>query len=120
MEIRINKEIKDYRESLFLGLSTRQFLCSVGALGTAVGIYFGLRNVLDKELVSWLCILCSAPLAIAGFFKYHGMNFEQFIVAYVRSTLGSKVRIYQSENYLYDMYEEVVADVYIQEKKVKK
>ena len=40
MEIRINKEIKDYHESLFFGLSTRQFICSVAAVGAAVGIYF--------------------------------------------------------------------------------
>ena len=30
MEIRINKEIKDYHESLFMGLSMRQFMCSAG------------------------------------------------------------------------------------------
>ena len=52
LEIRINKEIKDYHESLFFGLSMRQFACSVAAVGAAVGIYFGLKNVLDKETVS--------------------------------------------------------------------
>ena len=45
MEIRINKEIKDYHESLFFGLSFRQFACSVAAVGAAVGVYFGLRNI---------------------------------------------------------------------------
>lgn len=56
MEIKINKEIKDYHESLFFVLSVRQFACSVAAVGAAVGIYFGLRNVVGKEMVSWLCI----------------------------------------------------------------
>ena len=79
MEIRINKEIKDYHESLFMGLSMRQFMCSLGAVGAAVGIYFGLSNVLERDPVSWLCIVCAAPLAAAGFFKYRGMNFEQFV-----------------------------------------
>ena len=112
MEIRINKEIKDYHESLFFGLSMRQFVCSLAAVGAAVGIYFGLRNVLDKETVSWLCIVCAAPLAAAGFFKYNGLNFELFVVAYVYSEfLCSGVRTYQSENYLYDAYKEVIADV---------
>lgn len=55
MEIRINKEIKDYHESLFFGLSFRQFACSVAAVGAAVGVYFGLRNIVGKEMVSWLC-----------------------------------------------------------------
>lgn len=121
MEIRINKEIKDYHESLFFGLSMRQFVCSLAAVGTAVGIYFGLSNVLDKETVSWLCIVCAAPLAAAGFFKYNGLNFEQFVVAYVYSEfLCSGVRTYQSENYLYDAYKEVIADVFVRKEKGKK
>ena len=32
MEIKINKEIRAYRETLFFGLSTRQFICSVLAV----------------------------------------------------------------------------------------
>ncbi len=121
MEIRINKEIKDYHESLFFGLSMRQFVCSLAAVGAAVGIYFGLSNVLDKETVSWLCIVCAAPLAAAGFFKYNGLNFEQFVVAYVYSEfLCSGVRTYQSENYLYDAYKEVIADVSVRKEKGKK
>ena len=64
-----------------------------------------LRSVkcLDKETVSWLCIVYAAPLAAAGFFKYNGMNFEQFVVAFIHSEfLCSGVRTYQSENYIYD------------------
>ena len=121
MEIRINKVIKDYHESLFMGLSMRQFICSLGAVGAAVGIYFGLSNVLDKETVSWLCIVCAAPLAAAGFFKYNGMNFEQFVIAYIYSEfICSGVRTYQSENYIYDAYKEVLKDVSVRKKETKK
>ena len=121
MEIRINKEIKDYHESLFMGLSMRQFICSLGAVGAAVGIYFGLSRILDKETVSWLCIVCAAPLAAAGFFKYNGMNFEQFIVAFVYSEfLCAGVRTYKSENYIYEAYKEVLNDVSVRKEKTKK
>ena len=121
MEIRINKEIKDYHESLFMGLSMRQFMCSLGAVGAAVGIYFGLSNVLDKETVSWICIVCAAPLAAAGFFNYNGMNFEQFVVAYIYSEfICSGVRTYQSENYIYEAYKEVLKDVSVRKEKNKK
>jgi len=121
LEIRINKEIKDYHESLFMGLSMRQFMCSLGAVGAAVGIYFGLKGVLDKETVSWLCIVCAAPLAAAGFFNYNGMNFEQFVVAYIYSEfLCSGVRTYQSENYIYEAYKEVLKDVSVRKEKTKK
>ena len=121
MEIRINKEIKDYHESLFFGLSTRQFICSVAAVGAAIGIYFGLGQFLDKETVSWLCIVCAAPLAIAGFFKYNGMTFEQFVVAYILSEfICSGERVYESENYLLEMCKEVERDVQAQKKKAER
>ena len=121
MEIRINKEIKDYHESLFMGLSTRQLVCSVAAIVIAVGVYFGLSGKFSKETVSWLCILCASPLAAAGFFKYNGMNFEEFVTAYVRSEfLCAGVRTYKSENFLYDAYKEVLKDVSVRKEKGKK
>ena len=43
MEIKIPKEIREYRESIFFGLTTRQFICSLLALGVAVGVYFLLQ-----------------------------------------------------------------------------
>ena len=52
MEVRINKEVRNYQESLFFGLSLRQFLFSLVAVSVAVGIYFGLRPVL-AGCVSW-------------------------------------------------------------------
>ncbi len=45
IEVRINKEVRDYQESLFFGLSLRQFLFALLAVLVAVGLYFGLRNV---------------------------------------------------------------------------
>lgn len=85
MEIKINREIREYKENMFFGLSLRQLVFSVLACGVAVGIYFGLRNVLGTETVSWLCILGAAPFAAMGFVKYHGMTAEKFVIAWVRS-----------------------------------
>ena len=117
MEIRINKEIKDYHESLFFGLSARQFICSVAAVGAAVGVYFGLKDIVGKETVSWLCVVCAAPLAAAGFFKYNGMQLEEFITAWFRSEfIYAGVRTFKSENILYNIYKEVLVDA----KKAKK
>lgn len=108
MEIKVNKEIKNYKESIFFGLSFRQFLCSALALGAAVGVYFGLRNVLDKETVSWLCIVCAAPVAVTGFFQYNGLNFEKFVWAVIKSEfLLSGVRLYKSRNIYNELLEEV-------------
>ena len=111
MEIKINKEISEYSEGLFFGLNTRQFLCSAAAVGVAVGTYFGLKDILGRETVSWVCILCAAPFAAAGFFKYNGMTFEKFIAAYIRSEfICSGKRVYKSENVLYNLYKEGLRD----------
>ena len=38
--MKINPEIRDYTESVFFGLSIRQFIFSVFAVLVAVGLYF--------------------------------------------------------------------------------
>ena len=53
MEIKTNKEIRDYKESIFWGLSLRQFLFSCLGIAVSVGIYFLLRNRLGTGAVSW-------------------------------------------------------------------
>ena len=88
MEIKINKEIRDYQESVFMGLSLRQFLFSLLAIAVAVGVYFGLQGVLGAETVSWLCVIAAFPFAILGFVKYHGMTAEQFIIRLPRTRCG--------------------------------
>lgn len=40
MEVKINKEIRNYTEYMFFGLSFRQLIFSVLACGVAVGLYF--------------------------------------------------------------------------------
>ena len=85
MEVKINREIREYTESMFFGLSLRQFVFSILACAVAVGIYFGLRNYVGTETVSWMCIVGAAPFAAVGFLKYHGMTAEQFIWAWIKS-----------------------------------
>ena len=85
MEIKINREIREYTEAVFFGLSLRQFVFSVLAILVAVGAYFVLKPHLGVETVSWVCILCAAPFAVLGFVKYNGMTAERFLWAWLRS-----------------------------------
>ena len=85
MEIKINKEIRDYTESMFFGLSLRQSVFSLLALAVAVGIYFMLKPYLGIETLSWLCILGASPFAALGFINYHGMTAEQLLWAWFRT-----------------------------------
>lgn len=102
MEVKINREIRDYQESIFFGLNLRQLIFSILAIGVAVGIYFGLQNVLGTETVSWLCVLGAFPFAAMGFIKYNGMNAEQFAIAFIKSEfLMPKYLCFEGENHYY-------------------
>lgn len=103
----MNKEIRDYQESMFMGLNLRQCVFSVLAILAAVGIYFVLRNRVADEVTGWLCVLGAAPFAACGFFKYHGMTAEQFLWAYIKSEfLYPKKLVFQTE----DLYVACMAD----------
>ena len=104
MEVRINREIRDYTESMFFGLSLRQFIFSVLACGVAAGIYLGLKPVLGTETTSWLCIVAAFPFAVLGFLKYNGLTAEKFIWAWIKSMiLTPRVLTIGNCNYYYDM-----------------
>ena len=73
MEVKINREIRNYTESMFFGLSMRQ------------------------------CVFGAAPFAAMGFVTYHGMTAEQFVWAWLRSeVLEPKVIRFQSNNIYYE------------------
>lgn len=99
MEVRINKEIRDYQESIFFGLSLRQFVCSTLAVLVAVGVYFALSHSVGTEEIGWICILAAAPFAGCGFFRYHGMPAGKFVAAWVRSVfLYPRRLVFRAEN----------------------
>ena len=85
MEIKINREIREYTESMFFGLSLRQFIFSLLAILSAVGIYFVFKPYLGTEITSWLCVLGAAPFAAMGFVRYNGMTAERFLLSWLRS-----------------------------------
>ena len=99
MEVRINKEVRNYQESLFFGLSLRQLLFALLAVAVAVGVYFGLRPVLGNGEIGWVCVLTAFPFALGGFFHYNAMTLEQFILAYIRSEFLYPHRlVFKSDN----------------------
>ena len=70
MEVKINREIRNYTESMFFGLSMRQFVFSLLAIGVAVALYFlgiykeyfTIRDFFVIRAAGWI------GLAIAAFF----------------------------------------------------
>ena len=109
MEVKINKEIRDYTESVYFGLSLRQFFFSVIACIIAVILYFLLRQYFSIETLSWICILGAFPFVALGFIKYNGMNAEELIIAYIqRELLTSKQLKFIPINYYYELLKDKI------------
>ena len=107
MEVRINREIQEYTESMFFGLTLRQFIFSVLACAIAVLIYFTFKPVLGLETVSWICIVAAAPFAAIGFLRYNGMTAEKFIAAWIRSEILLPEHLcFGNTNLYYNMFRE--------------
>lgn len=96
--------MRRHRETIFFGLSLRQFVCAALAVGSAVGVYLGLGPALGKDTAGWLCIIAAAPMAAAGFYSYNGLSFEQFIWAVIKSgLLCAGGRRFESKNIHYEL-----------------
>ena len=122
MEIKINREIRDYTESVFFGLSLRQLIFSVLACGVAVGLYFLLRPIFGLETLSWVCIVGAAPFGALGFVRYNGMSAEQFLWAFIKSSfLMPKALLFKPVNlYAVELEELAKIDRINKRKKTKK
>ena len=103
MEVKINREIRDYTESIFFGLSMRQFIFAILAIVVAVGLYFGLKPFCGTETLSWVCILGAFPFAALGFITYHGMTAEEFTWVWLRSEIIEPKHFYfEANNFYYE------------------
>ena len=109
MEVKINREIRQYTESIFFGLSMRQFIFSIFACLVAVLLYFILRPYLGLETLSWVCILGACPFAVLGFVTYNGMTAEQFIFAWFKSEILTPKRLtFNATNIYYETNKETI------------
>ena len=106
-EIKINKEIRDYTESIFFGLSLRQSIFSIIACAIACGLYFLFKERFGTEVTSWLCMLGAAPFAAFGFIRFQGMNAEQIVICAIRSLLIKQHNlIFKPQNLYYEYLKE--------------
>ena len=107
MEIKINKEIRQYTESVFFGLSLRQCIFSALACGSAVAVYFIFKPILNTTIVSWLCMAVAVPFVLLGFVKYNGMTAEKFFWAWVKSEILIPKRLtFKPQNYYLNLYKQ--------------
>ena len=103
MEININKDIREYTEGVFFGLNLRQLICSGLAVASAVAVYFGTRDIVSKDMITYFCIAAAVPFAAIGFIKYNGMPFEKvFWIWFKDNFLVPRRLTFKSNNLYYE------------------
>ena len=99
IEVKIPKEIRDFKSKVIFNLTARQIICLVLAIAIDVPAYIFLKPIIGDEIASWLVIFLAAPIFLVGFIKKDGMSYEKYILIMLRfSFLTPRIRKYKTEN----------------------
>lgn len=99
MIIEINKDIEKYQESVAMGLSAKQLVYSILALGSGCGIVFLLYEKIGLTFSCYVAVPIAAPIALCGFYSYNGMGFREVFTRYMKSIFRNKALVFQSSGY---------------------
>ena len=115
MIIEINKDIEKYQESVAMGLSAKQLVYSILALGSGCIIVFLLYEKIGLTFSCYVAVPIVAPIALCGFYSYNGMGFREVFTRYMRSIFRNKALVFQSGG-----YREMVSEIKAKEEAVKR
>ena len=89
MEVRLNKEIRDYEEQLLLGFTLKQLIAVAIAILLSVGSYMLLKDAIGKSISSWISMLLAAVPVTAGFLEMDGAKGAEVFILLLRNMLLS-------------------------------
>lgn len=111
IEIKIPKEITEYKEKFLFGLTVRQCISVAAALAVCVPLYIFGKDILGDDVTSWAIILLAVPIFGFGFFKFNGMTFERFLVVFFRQKFAEpQKRKYVELPVFWTCREEIIAN----------
>ena len=95
MEVKINKDIREFSESIFFGRAISESsvhffligLCDSSNSILYIKTFFWNRNIILDMYFR------SSTFAVLGFVKYNGMTAEKFIVAFIKSEFITPKRL---------------------------
>ena len=99
MIIEINKDIEKYQESVAMGLTAKQLVYSILALGSGCLIVFFLYEKIGLTFSCYVAVPVVAPIALCGFYSYNGMGFREVFTRYMRSIFRNKTLVFKSSGY---------------------
>ena len=94
MNIAINKDIENYKETVVLGLTARQLVFSVISVVVGGGIVLLTYRYVGLTGAAYIAI---APIALNGFYNFQGMNFTEMMKRKMRLIFMNPPLTYISE-----------------------
>ena len=96
MVIEINKNIDNYKETVVLGLTARQLVYSVLSVSVGGGIVLLLYPYAGLTVSAYIAIPAVAPVAMTGFYSYHGMTFMEMMKLKLHFAFANRTYTYVS------------------------
>lgn len=119
LEVRVPKEITEYKEKVMFGFTLRQ-LVSIGvAVVVGLLVFFIIRPLVGLEIAGNIVIVCVVPVFALGFVKINGRPLEAHLKIVFRYYKRPFKRKYQTELYI-DAIEEQKNVLSTSAKRIKK
>ena len=96
MVIEMNKDIEKYQESVVWGLTVKQLLFSALSLLAGGSIVLLTYQTVGLTTAAYLAIPVAAPIALGGFYSYHGMSFYEVTRRRIRQLFFNRTLLYRS------------------------
>lgn len=96
MIIEINKDIEDYKESVFFGMTAKQFISSILCLAVGGGTVFLLMPYVGLKIAAYITVPIVTPIAMSGFYSLNGMSYFEVWKRRFYFAFGNKALTYKS------------------------
>lgn len=120
IEIKIPKEIKEYKETFLFGLTVKKFISLALTLAICVPLYIFGKNFMPEEMVSWAVMIVGVPILGIGFVTYHNLTFTQLVKRFFDMTFHPQKRKYTELPVFWYARQQAISDMLLIEAERKK
>lgn len=97
--IKIPKDIREYKDKVIGGFTFRQIACLFVAGAIGAPVYYKVNQLLGSDAAGWAVVIADAPIVAVGFLKNENMTLEQYAIKYIKfHLLYPKKRKYGDNN----------------------
>lgn len=82
-----------------MGLTAKQLVYSILALGSGCLIVFLLYEKIGLTFSCYVAVPVVAPIALCGFYSYNGMGFREVFTRYMKSIFRNKALVFKASGY---------------------